>query len=75
MKHANEPLLSSATPATSAVEGLNIQQAESPEQIGAARELFLEYAQSLNFSLCFQSFEKSLPNCPATMRRRRGDCC
>jgi ribosomal protein S18 acetylase RimI-like enzyme len=54
----------SATPAFSAVNGFDLQQAESPEQIAAARELFLEYAQSLNFSLCFQSFEKELAELP-----------
>ncbi len=38
--------------------------AESPEQIGSARELFLEYAHSLGFSLCFQSFDKELAELP-----------
>ncbi len=33
-------------------------------QIAQARELFLEYAQSLGFSLCFQSFDKELANLP-----------
>ena len=41
-----------------------IQQAASPEEIAAARELFLEYARSLNFSLCFQNFEKELAELP-----------
>jgi putative acetyltransferase len=39
-------------------------QAESSEQIAQARELFLEYAQSLGFSLCFQSFDKELAELP-----------
>src|SRR5438034_2258732 len=43
---------------------LQILHAESAEQVAAARELFLEYAQSLNFSLCFQSFEKELAELP-----------
>ena len=42
----------------------DLQQAESAEQISAVRELFLEYAKSLNFSLCFQSFETELAGLP-----------
>ena len=41
-----------------------IFQAESSAHIAQARELFLEYAQSLNFSLCFQSFDKELESLP-----------
>jgi ribosomal protein S18 acetylase RimI-like enzyme len=39
-------------------------QAESLAEIGQARELFLEYAQSLGFSLCFQNFEQELAGLP-----------
>jgi GNAT superfamily N-acetyltransferase len=39
-------------------------QAESATQIAQARELFLEYAQSLGFSLCFQNFDKELAELP-----------
>jgi putative acetyltransferase len=46
------------------VKGLVVKQAESPAQIAQARELFLEYAQSLSFSLCFQNFEKELAGLP-----------
>jgi putative acetyltransferase len=50
--------------ASSAVNELKIFQAESPEQVAQARELFLEYAESLGFSLCFQNFEGELADLP-----------
>jgi ribosomal protein S18 acetylase RimI-like enzyme len=43
---------------------LVISQADSAAQIAQARELFLEYAQSLGFSLCFQSFDQELACLP-----------
>jgi putative acetyltransferase len=43
---------------------LQTRQVESPEQIATVRELFLEYAQSLGFSLCFQGFEQELAALP-----------
>ncbi len=44
--------------------GLEIKQAESPQQIAQIRELFLEYAKSLGFSLCFQNFDQELAGLP-----------
>src|ERR1051326_4663418 len=55
---------SSVFPVPSVVRGFSIFQAESPGQISTARELFLEYAQSLGFSLCFQNFDQELAELP-----------
>jgi putative acetyltransferase len=55
---------SSVSPATLVLKDLTLIQATSPAQIAQARELFLEYAQSLGFSLCFQNFDKELAELP-----------
>ena len=55
---------SSVSSVPSAVKGLSLTQAETPSQIAQVRELFLEYAQSLGFSLCFQSFDAELAGLP-----------
>jgi putative acetyltransferase len=58
------PARSSVFSVPSVVQGFSFHQAESPAHIAQARELFLEYAQSLGFSLCFQNFEKELADLP-----------
>jgi putative acetyltransferase len=49
---------------SSAVQAFDFPQAESPDQIAAIRELFVEYVQSLGFSLCFESFDQELAALP-----------
>ncbi len=56
--------LPSVPPVSSVVNGLAFAPAETPAQLFQARELFLEYAQSLGFSLCFQNFDQELAGLP-----------
>jgi GNAT superfamily N-acetyltransferase len=51
-------------PASSVLTILTFTQAHSSDQIAQARELFLEYAESLGFSLCFQGFDNELAGLP-----------
>jgi putative acetyltransferase len=55
-----EPLVD----ARSHISRISISQAESSAEIAIVRELFVEYAESLGFSLCFQNFESELAGLP-----------
>ena len=53
-------------------EPTTFTQAESPGQVALARELFLEYAGWLGFSLCFQNFDRELAELPGAYAPPRG---
>jgi GNAT superfamily N-acetyltransferase len=66
MVRTNETERKASSPVSpsAAGQGFRIYQAESAAQIGQIRELFLEYAKSLGFSLCFQGFDQELTGLP-----------
>jgi ribosomal protein S18 acetylase RimI-like enzyme len=51
---------------------MRIESGESPEFIATARELFLEYSESLDVDLCFQGFAKELATLPGDYARPAG---
>lgn len=51
---------------------LEIRIAETVADIAAIRGLFVEYAESLGFSLCFQGFDRELAELPGCYAPPRG---
>ena len=52
---------------------ITIIEANTDELIAQAKSLFLEYAEALDFSLCFQNFDKELDNFPIQYSPPTGD--
>ncbi len=52
---------------------MKLIQAQTPEQIDLARQLFREYEASLNIDLCFQNFENELAQLPGDYAPPHGD--
>ena len=48
---------------------MTIRPARIPDDVPAVRDLFIEYAASLGFSLCFQNFDAAL-NTPQFVDKR-----
>ena len=44
---------------------IHITRAEAPKDIEAVKALFIEYAESLDFELCFQDFDHEMATFPA----------
>jgi ribosomal protein S18 acetylase RimI-like enzyme len=46
------------------IASVSIMEASIPDDVAAVRALFLDYANSLGFSLCFQGFDQELAALP-----------
>lgn len=51
-----------------------VEVAAPGPELAAVRQLFLEYAGSLNFDLCFQDFESGLEELPGACARPAAMC-
>ena len=51
---------------------LQIVTADTPDRLAAAHALFVEYANSLGFKLCFQGFDQELASLPGAYAPPRG---
>ncbi len=51
---------------------IRVRAAGGPRELGHIRDLFLEYAASLNFDLCFQGFDEELAGLPGAYAPPRG---
>ena len=49
-----------------------IVEAKAPHDVAAVKSLFLEYAESLDFELCFQNFDEEMETFPGSYRAPRG---
>jgi putative acetyltransferase len=53
-------------------DGIQIAPATSPTDIAAAKQLCLDYARSLDFSLCFQDFDREMAEFPGAYAPPKG---
>ena len=56
-----------------AASSVTIARAEGPDDLAHVRALFVEYARSLNVSLCFQGFDEELAGLPGKYALPEGE--